>query len=141
MKRGRGGSCGAMVLGKLTVPGRPTYLDSSRARSYCACSRCGWGMYEHFSLVYHSFFLPSLWETALYRLKYCLKGPLCLKNQPTNSGVKSLWLNFVEPVLADVGFSHIIESPSTFSTSSLLTCIKNKLKEKVTIFLEITFKF
>ena len=26
---------------------------------------------------------PSLWETARYRLKYCLKGPLNLK-QPTN---------------------------------------------------------
>ena len=32
-----------MVLGKLPVPGRPTYLDYSRARAYCACSRCGWG--------------------------------------------------------------------------------------------------
>ena len=30
-----------MVLGKLPVPGRPTYLDYSRARAYCACSRCG----------------------------------------------------------------------------------------------------
>ena len=29
---------------------------------------------------------PSLWETARYRLKYCLKGPLNPKptNQPTN---------------------------------------------------------
>ena len=34
---------GAKVLGKLSVPGRPTYLNSSRARAYCACSRCGWG--------------------------------------------------------------------------------------------------
>ena len=23
------------------VPGRPTYLDHSRARAYCACSGCG----------------------------------------------------------------------------------------------------
>ena len=37
-----------------------------------------------FSLVYHfSFLSPSLWETARYRLKYCLKGPLSPK-QPTN---------------------------------------------------------
>ena len=28
-----------MVLGKLPVPGRPTNLDNSRARAYCACSR------------------------------------------------------------------------------------------------------
>ena len=37
-----------------------------------------------FSLVYHfSLLSPSLWETARYRLKYCLKGPLSPK-QPTN---------------------------------------------------------
>ena len=36
-----GVSGGAMVLGKLPVPGRPANLDYSRARAYCACSRCG----------------------------------------------------------------------------------------------------
>ena len=30
---------------------------------------------------------PSLWETARYRLKYCLKGPLSPK-QPTNQSVR-----------------------------------------------------
>ena len=35
------GSGGAMVLGKLSVPRRPTYLDNTRVRAYCACSRCG----------------------------------------------------------------------------------------------------
>ena len=39
-----------MVPGKLPVPGRPTYLDNSRARAYCVCS--GSGLFEHFSLVY-----------------------------------------------------------------------------------------
>ena len=34
----RGWSGGAMVLGKLPVPGRPTNLV---IRAYCACSRCG----------------------------------------------------------------------------------------------------
>ena len=43
-----GWSGGAMVLGKLPVPGRPTNLDDSRARAYCACSRCGWGLFGHF---------------------------------------------------------------------------------------------
>ena len=43
-----GWSGGAMVLGKLPVPGRPTHLDKSRARAYCACSRCGWGLFGHF---------------------------------------------------------------------------------------------
>ena len=33
-------SDGAMVLGKFSVPGRPTNLDKSRARAYCTCSRC-----------------------------------------------------------------------------------------------------
>ena len=42
----RGGSGGAMVLGKLPVPGRLTYLNNSRARASCACSR--WGLFGHF---------------------------------------------------------------------------------------------
>ena len=42
------------------------------------------GCLDIFSLIYHFIFLsPSLWETARYRLKYCLKGPLNPK-QPTN---------------------------------------------------------
>ena len=36
------------MLGKFSVPGRPTSLDDSRARAYCACSRCGWGLFGHF---------------------------------------------------------------------------------------------
>ena len=44
----------------------------------------GGGCLDIFSLVYHfSFLSPSLWETARYRLKYCLKGLLSRK-QPTN---------------------------------------------------------
>ena len=72
------------MLGKLPVLGRPTNLDYRRARAYCTCSRCGWGLFGHFSLICHfSFLSPSLWETARYRLKYCLKRPLSPK-QPTN---------------------------------------------------------
>ena len=37
-----------MVLGKLPVPGRPTTVDYSKARVYCAGSRCGWGLFGHF---------------------------------------------------------------------------------------------
>ena len=49
-----------MVLGKLPVLGRPTNLDESRARAYCACSRCGWGLFGHFFLssIIFLFFLP-----------------------------------------------------------------------------------
>ena len=81
----RGWSGGAKVLGKLSVPGRLTSLDDGRARAYCACSRCGWGFVWTFFLssIFFSFLSPSLWETARYRLKYCLKGPLKPK-QPTN---------------------------------------------------------
>ena len=75
-----------MVLDKLPVPGRPTSLDDSRARAYCACSRCGWGLFGHFTLLYpFSPLSPSLWETARYRLKYCLKGPLNPKQQQQHS--------------------------------------------------------
>ena len=73
-----------MVLGKLPVPGRPTYLDYSKARAYCACSRCGWVVWTFFlSSIISLFFLPLL-ETARYRLKYCLKGPLSPKQLTTN---------------------------------------------------------
>ena len=44
----RGLSGGAKVLGKLPVPGRPTNVDYSRARAYCACGKCGWGLFGHF---------------------------------------------------------------------------------------------
>ena len=49
-----------MVLGKLLVPGRPAYLDLSRARAYCACNRCGWGVVWTFFLssIISLFFLP-----------------------------------------------------------------------------------
>ena len=42
------------MLGKFSVPGRPTCtnLDNSRARAYRACSRCGWWLFGRlFSLV------------------------------------------------------------------------------------------
>ena len=48
-----------MVLGKLPVPGRPTFLDSSRARAYCACSKC----------VVSTFFLSSI--ISLFFLPLC----------------------------------------------------------------------
>ena len=54
------GTGGAMVLCKLPAPGRPTNCDCSRARAYCACTRCGRRLFGHFfshlSLLF-SFFL------------------------------------------------------------------------------------
>ena len=54
-----------MVLGKLPVPGRPTNLDYSRARAYCACSRCGLGWFGHFFSHLCSFSL-SLGDGLIY---------------------------------------------------------------------------
>ena len=78
---GGGGSGGAKVLGKLSVPGRPTELDKSRARAIALAVGSDGGCLDIFSPAY--LFFLSLWETTRYRLKYCLKGPLNQK-QPTN---------------------------------------------------------
>ena len=73
-----------MVLGKLPVPGRPTVWTTVGQRLTVLAVGAGGGCLDFFSLVYHfSFLSPSLWETARYGLKYCLKGPLSPK-QPTN---------------------------------------------------------
>ena len=60
-----------MVLGKLPVPGRPTILITV-GQGPIALAVSGGGL-DIFTLIYP---FPSLWETARYRLKYCLKGPL-----------------------------------------------------------------
>ena len=73
-----------MVLGKLPVPGRPTIWITVGQGPTALAVGAGGGCLDIFTLIYPFFPLsPSLWETARYRLKYCLKGPLNLK-QPTN---------------------------------------------------------
>ena len=66
-----------MVLGKLPAPGRPTiWIIVGQGPSALAVG-AGGGCLDIFTLIYPFFPLsPSLWETARYRLKYCLKGPL-----------------------------------------------------------------
>ena len=47
-----------MVPGKLSVPADPANLDNSRARAYCAYSRCGRRLFGHFflsSVISHFF--------------------------------------------------------------------------------------
>ena len=79
-----GWSGGAMVLGKLPVPGRPTIWISVGQGPTALAVGAGGGCLDIFTLIYpFSPLSPSLWETARYRLKYCLKGPLN-QNQPTN---------------------------------------------------------
>ena len=83
-----GWSGGAMVLGKLPVPGRPTIWFTVGQGPTALAVGAGGGCLDIFSLIYPFFPLsPSLWETARYRLKYCLKGPLNPKptNQPTTN--------------------------------------------------------
>ena len=83
----RGWSGGAKVLGKLPVPGRPTIWITVGQGPIALAVGAGGGYLEIFTLIYHFFPLsPSLWETARYRLKYCLKGSLNPK-QPTNQRV------------------------------------------------------
>ena len=73
-----------MVLGKLPVPGVLLIWSRVGQGPTVLAVGAGGGCLDIFSLVYHfSFLSPSLWETARYRLKYCLKGPLSPK-QPTN---------------------------------------------------------
>ena len=79
-----GRSGGAKVLGKLPVPGRPTILITVGQGPTALAVGADGGCLDIFTLVYpFSSLSPSLWETARYRLKYCLKGPLNPK-QPTN---------------------------------------------------------
>ena len=82
-----GWSDGAMVLGKLPVLGRPTILITvGQGHIALAVGEGGDGLEFLLSSIL-SLLSPSLWETARYRLKYCLKGPLNPKqptNQPTN---------------------------------------------------------
>ena len=81
-----GWSGGAMVLGKLPVPGRPTILITVGQGPFALALCAGGGSLDIFTLI--NPFSP-LWETARYRLKYCLKGPLNPK-QPTNQSKSTL---------------------------------------------------
>ena len=78
-----------MVLGKLPVPGRPTIWITVGQGPTALAVGAGWCCLDIFTLFYPFFLLsPSLWETARYRLKYCLKG-LLTQNQPTNNQLPS----------------------------------------------------
>ena len=74
-----------MVLGKLPVPGRPTIWIRVGQGPAALAVGAGGGCLDIFTLIYpFSPLSPSLWETARYRLKNCLKGPLNPK-QPINT--------------------------------------------------------
>ena len=60
MGNGSGRSGGAMVLGKLPVPRRPTNLGLGRARVYFACSGCSGVVWTFFLLSIIALFFFSL---------------------------------------------------------------------------------
>ena len=82
-----------MVLGKLPVPGRPTIRMIVGQGPIALAVGAGGGCLDGLlSSIFSLLFLP-LWETARYRLKYCLKGPLNPKqstNQPAGYSGKSI---------------------------------------------------
>ena len=75
------------MLGKLPVPGRLTiWLTVGQGPTVLAVG-AGGGCLDIFTLICpFSPLSPSLWETARYRLKYCLKGSLNPR-QPTNQTI------------------------------------------------------
>ena len=82
-----------MVLGKLPVPMRPTiWMIVGQGLIALAVGASG-GWIFFLSSIISLLFLP-LCDTAQYRLKYCLSGPLNTK-QPTNkpSGQPTLALS------------------------------------------------
>ena len=89
------------MLGKLPVPGRPTIWITVGQGPTALAVGGGGGCLEMFTLIYPFFPLSlSLWETARYRLKYCLKGPLNPK-QPTNQ-------SFVTQPIIEINLSFIL---------------------------------
>ena len=66
-----------MALGELPVPGRPAIWITVGQGPTALVVGAGGGCLDIFTLICPFPPLsPSLWETARYRLKYCLKGPL-----------------------------------------------------------------
>ena len=80
-----------MVLGKLPVPGRSTFWMIVGQGLIALAVGAGGGCLDIFSLIYlFSPLSPSLWETARYRLKYCLKGPLNPKQPYDQSACRAM---------------------------------------------------
>ena len=87
-----------MVLGKLQVPGRPIIWILVGQGPIPLVVGAGGGCLDIFTLLYLlSPLSPTLWETARYRLKYCLEGPLNPK-QPTNQSTFSVCFGIWHPV-------------------------------------------
>ena len=97
------------MLGKLPVPGRPTILITVGQVPIALAVGAGGGCLDIFTFIYpFSSLSPSLLETARYRLKYCLKGPLNPK-QPTNQPISRLpFLEWLGGLISSPEASYII---------------------------------
>ena len=73
-----------MVLRKLPVPRRPTDLDNSRTRAYCACSEGRWGLFWTLFLSSIRFSSVSLSLGGGPILTYTLSKGRLKPKQPTN---------------------------------------------------------
>ena len=75
-------SGGAMVLGKFPVPGRPTIWMVVGQGPFALAAGAGGGCLDICTVLYlFSSISSSLWKTARYGLKYCLKGPFKRRSQ------------------------------------------------------------
>ena len=106
-----------MALDKLPVPGRPTiWMIVGQGPRVLAVGASG-GCLDIFILIYPvSPQSPSFWETARYRLKYCLERPLYPK-QPT----KILILNFCGNVFARNVFGRNVIDPNLILKAPITT--------------------
>ena len=76
------------------MPGHPTIWMTVGPGPIALTVGAGGGCLDIFTLVYPFFSLsPALWETARYRLKYCVKVPLN-PNQPANQlHLVTVWID------------------------------------------------
>ena len=78
------------------MPGRPTIWITVGQGPTALAVGAGGGCLDIFILIYpFSPLFPSLWKTARYRLKYCLKGLLNMLNpkQPTKISVNEFLID------------------------------------------------
>ena len=126
-----------MVLGKLPVPGRPTNLDQSRARAYCAGSRCGWGLFDHFFLssVISLFFLGGgrvvRWSWVNLQCRGILLVLIRIGQGPTALAVGAGW-GCLDIFILIYPFSSL--SPPLWETTRyrLKYCLKGSVSPKPT---------
>ena len=104
-----------MVLGKLPVPGHPTIRMMIGQGPIALAVGVGGGLFGHFFLLYpFSPLPPSLWETARYRLKSCLKGPLNSKQPARRRHVNTIFIQLNTPTLINAIFPPVPQEKTLY---------------------------